>query len=89
MKQKTKIKIANNLPFVLFLVPMTVILYAIYGNPSERFFEIANTVSLYIVFTPVVLFLLAMLYFTINGDFDNMDDRCKCCCKCCCCKGEK
>lgn len=89
MKQKTKIKIVNNLPFVLFLVPMMVILYAIYGNPSERFFEIANTVPLYIVFTPIFLFLFAMLYFTINGDFDKLNDKCKRCCKCCCCKGEK
>ena len=63
--------------------------YVIYGNPSEMFFDIANTVSLYIVFTPIFLFLFAMLYFTINGDFDNMDDKCKCCCKCCCCKGDK
>ena len=89
MKQKTKIKIVNNLPFVLFSVPVMAILYATFGNPSERFFEISNTVSLYIVFTPIFLFLFAMLYFTINGDFDKINGKCKCCCKCCCCKGEK
>ena len=89
MKQKTKIKIVNNLPYVLFSVPMMIVLYATYGNPSERFFEIANTVALYVVFTPVILFLFAMLYFTINGDFNSVNDKCKCCCKCCSCKGEK
>lgn len=89
MKLKTKIKIVNYLPWIIFSVPTIVILYAKFGNPSERFFEIANTVSLYIVFTPIFLFLFAMLYFTINGDFDSMDDECKSCCKCCCCKGEK
>ena len=89
MKQKTKIKIVNYLPCMLFLVPMMIILYAIYGNPSERFFEIANTVSIYIIFTPVILFLLGGLYMAITDGFDKMDNKCKCCCKCCSCKGEK
>ena len=86
---KTKIKIVNYLPWAIFSVPTMVILYAKFGNPNERFFEIVNTVSMYIVFTPIFLFLFAMLYFTINGDFDKLNDKCKCCCKCCCCKGEK
>ena len=77
----------NRIPMIMIRIPIVCYFYVIYGNPSERFFEIANTISLYIVFTPI--FLLVMLYFTINGDFDNMDDKCKCCCKCCCCKGEK
>lgn len=89
MKLKTKIKIINNLHWMLFSVPMIVILYVKFGNPSEEFFEIANIVSLYIVFTPIFLILLGTLYFTINGDFDKLNDKCKCCCKCCCCKGEK
>ena len=93
MKQKTRIKIVNYLPCILFSVPVMVILYAKFGNPSERFFEIANTVSLYIVFTPIFLFLFTILYFTISGAFEKMDDKCKCCCKCFCknyhcCKGE-
>lgn len=89
MEHKTKNKIVNNLPWVLFSVPMIVILYAKFGNPSERFFETANIVSVYIVFTPVILFLLGGLYMTIINGFEKMDNRCKCCCKCCCCKGEK
>ena len=79
----------NRIPMIIIGIPIVCYLYAIYGNPSERFFEIVNTASLYIVFTPIFLFLFAMLYFTINGDFDKLNDKCKCCCKCCCCKGGK
>lgn len=78
----------NRIP--MFIISMLIVcyFYAIYGNPSERFFEIANTVSLYIVFTPVILFLLGGLYMTLTDGFEKADDKCKCCCKCCC-KGEK
>lgn len=79
----------NRIPMIIIGIPIVCYLYAVYGNPSERFFEIANTVSLYIVFTPVFLFLLGGLYMTLTDGFEKVGDKCRCCCKCCCCKGEK
>lgn len=80
----------THIPILIISIPLIVLFYAKYGEPSERFFEIVNTVSVYIVFTPIFLFLIGGLYMTITDGFDNSDFKCKCCCKCChCCKGEK
>lgn len=87
--KKLRNLLLNNLDLVMLSALLTFFLYFKFGNPSERFFEMANIISLYIIFTPVILFLLGGLYMTITNGFDNSDSKCKCCCKCCCCKGEK
>ena len=90
MKQKTKIKIINNLPFVLFLVPMMVILYAKFGNPSEVFFETVEAIAHFIfsVFLIVGVTVVAMAFY-VSPEESKRRRECKRCCKCCCCKGEK
>lgn len=90
--ENLKWKLLDWLPYILISIPFTVMFYIKYGNPSERFFELANTISLWIFLSPMLFFLLAVIVglFYID-DYDKCNCCCKChCCKCCsCCKGEK
>lgn len=84
--ENLKWKLLDWLPYILISVPFTIMFYVKYGNPSEKFFEILNAISVWVLLSPMLFFLLAM----IVGLF-YIDDYDKCCCKCCkCCnKGEK
>ena len=72
---------------IIYIITISVVLYIYFGEPSEEIMDAINTISLYLIFTPVVLYLLVALFLELNGDLAS-EDKYKCHCKCCCCKGE-
>lgn len=85
MKTEHKILLINWLPLILFLIPLSTMLYVIHGNPSEYFMETINTICALIFVSPLLLIIVGL---TLSL-FDREEDDKKCnCCKCCCCKGD-
>lgn len=89
MKQKTKIKIVNNLPLIIFSIPMILILYVKFGNPSEGFFETVEAIAHFIisVFLIIGVTIIAMAFY-VSPEESKRRRECKCCCKCHCYKGD-
>ena len=75
---------------IIYIIPISVVLYIYFGEPSEEIMDTINTISVYLIFTPVVLYLLVALFLVLNGDLVR-EDKYKCHCKCCykCCKEEE
>lgn len=90
MKQKTKNIIANYLPLIIFSIPMILILYVKFGNPSEVFFEAVEAIAHFIfsVFLLVGVTIIATAFY-VSPEESKRRRECKCCCKYCCCKGDK
>lgn len=79
--------ILTYLPMIIYIIPISVVLYIYFGEPSEEIMDTINTITVHLIFTPVVLYLLVALFLVLNGDLDR-EDKHKGHCKCCCCKGE-
>lgn len=81
MKLKYKVMFLNSLPFILLIMPMSLMMYITYGNPSEEFLDILNTISAWIFVSPLLLIVAACFIHL----FDTSKEVEKCCCKCKCC----
>lgn len=81
------ITIITYLAMIIYIISTSIVLCINFGEPSEGVMDSINTISVYLIFTPVVLYLLVVLFLVLNGDLAR-EDKYKCHCKCCykCCK---
>lgn len=85
MKTEYKILLINWLPLILFAIPLSTLMYIKYGNPSEGFFDVLNTIGAWIFVSPLLLIIVGLTLSIFDSEESNK--KCKCC-KCChCCKG--
>lgn len=85
--ENLKFKLLDWLPFILLAIPVSVMMYIKYGNPSDGFMDTLNTISAWIFVSPLLLIVWGLFDSMFNSDEEPKSCKC-CCCKCHCCEGE-